>query len=310
MKLPLLAAALCAALAAPSHAGQAEIPKFDFTKRPELQPVPSLPEYPDHKEMTNKDAEILKSHLFGLYQNIGSLGRFIRHKRTKDEPPMPAEDLAWATKELAAAKAAADIAQPKAEKALKVGIERLPPLSEETRRLMGDLRFRGLFARAKYAKPAKPTLEFWEMVENDAQAAVMLDLYDLVEQACRRPHDIDEKENAQSVKRLAEDVAELNDARAKIKSWQDEAGENRESDAKKTENARNKINRAASGDLGAQNSSTQAGKDGTTSSPDNANGVTAGGGGQQIDPAEAARRANQTPRHQPIKGKSIVVPNP
>lgn len=312
MKLPLLVAAvLCAAVAAPSRAATVPnddaAPKFDFTKKPELRPVLGLPVYDPTKPLSPEDADYFSDHVFALYQNIGSLSRFIHHKRTKDEPAMPAEDLAWATKELEANKAAADKVLPQAQTALRVGITRKPSYSEELRKRLGltaGIKVGGLLLRARavpYLANAKPPLAYWQERENDALSAVMCDLHYIVRGASARLEEFDAEADKQARKMLEEDLAELAEMRKNILAAQQEAEERRQLENSKVEEARERVNRASGGKLGADKTTVEENKD---------EPAPPSGSNTQIDPAGAARDAAKTPRAAPVKGKHITVPNP
>jgi hypothetical protein len=162
---------------------------------------------------------------------------------------------------------------------------------------------------SKYLAPAgggKPPLSHWQMVEDDALATVMRDLYYLVQAAGVRAEEFDAEDAAKIRKELETDLAELAEARREIQAATKQKEEDQLRDSNRLEDARGRVNRASSGDFGGNKNTAGAGKDGTGSG----GSVSGGDGGSQIDPAEAARRANETPRAAPIKGKRINVPNP
>jgi len=315
---PLLLAVFCAVLAAPALAGTPPAPepaKFDFTERPPFRPYAALPPRDAAKPMKVEESKILADNLFAAYLNIGGLSRFRFHVRTKDEKPMTAEELDWAEKELTKNMAVADGLLTEAQAALKVGLERKPPLPDSMKEWGSKLKGGLMLGRAKMGRRVKPTFEDYRQEEHGAMGGVMLDLYELVKSGSDRLAEVEPEDVAKVEKVLAKDLEELAEARKGMEGAAKEADAQGKNGEDKLEGARKRAAKAAG--AGPKGGSTAKGAGQFLEDRNKAAGKDGDAGvrdsGKRISPEEAAREANAAELRAANKKKGrspAIVPAP
>ncbi|MCM2304701.1 MAG: hypothetical protein NDJ72_08365 [Elusimicrobia bacterium] len=311
----LLAAALLAALAAPSFAGAPstpekdpaapppyQFPKHDFTQRPHLRPYAPRDKAAAGTPLKHDQAKALSGALFDNYQNVSGLSLFRFHTRTKDEPAMTLEEITWADEALARETKLFDELQAEVDAAYKAGIERRAPV-EGDRSFAKGMMFLG---RLKYIGSRKPTLDELRRGEYEAISSIGLSLSVLLRDDSEPAAQTDAKARAEAEKNLAESRADLTESRKRILAFRQEDAERDELRSSSILDAKERVKRAAGAALGeAKKASEALPRDDAapTAAPAPApSGRTA----EQI-----SRELNALPRAAPsLKRKPAAVPAP
>lgn len=310
-----LAAALLAALAAPSFAGAPttpdkdpaapppyQFPKHDFTQRPHLRAYAPRDKAAAGTALKHDQAKALSDALFDNYQNVAGLSSFRFHKRTKDEPAMTLEEITWADDALAREAKLFDELQAEADAAFKAGIERRVPLKGEPRFAKGMM----ILGRLKYIGSHKPTLDELRRGEYEAIASIGLSLSVILRDDSEPVAHTDAKARAEAEKNLAESRADQAAARKAILAFRQEDAERDELRSSSILDAKERVKRAAGASLGEAKKASEAlprDDSSPTAAPAPApSGRTA----EQI-----SRELNALPRAAPsLKRKPAVVPAP